>query len=95
MPPPLVSQPLGFVTFLWGRGSTFKSGNLSKREAEFFLGGGGDQEYSCFNQDRNILLSPCPQKHAFKCMKIPADCSNGCGQIITREEVKLEDRLEK
>ena len=38
-----------------------------------------------------ILLSPCPQKHVSECQKIPIDCSNGCGQITAREEVKLED----
>lgn len=36
----------------------------------------------------NILLSPCAQKHANECQKVPVDCSNGCGQVIKREEVK-------
>ena len=30
----------------------------------------------------------CQQKHASECVKIPTDCSNGCGLVITREEVK-------
>ena len=35
-----------------------------------------------------MLLSPCAQKHANECQKIPIYCSNWCGQIIAREEVK-------
>lgn len=59
------------------------------------MGGGGGFRNTAVLIKIVILLSPCPQKHAFECMKIPTDCSNGCGQIITREEVKLEDRLGK
>lgn len=34
------------------------------------------------------VVSLCQQKHASECVKIPTDCSNGCGQVIAREEVK-------
>ena len=49
---------------------------FSQREAEFLFG-------------NKILLLPCAQKHADECQKIPTDCSNGCGQVIAREKVKL------
>ena len=34
------------------------------------------------------LLCCCPQQHSSECRRLPVDCSNGCGEVIPREEVR-------
>ena len=36
----------------------------------------------------SVYILLCPQKHVSECRKFPTDCSNWCGQVIPREEVK-------
>ena len=34
-------------------------------------------------------MMACPQEHVSVCLRFPTNCSNGCDEILAREEVKI------
>lgn len=71
-----------------GKGFHKKEKNGNVYQSSLQVGVSIQESYDpfvCVSQYR--LLPFCLQQHSSECCQIPADCPNGCGEVIPREEV--------